>query len=225
MSIFGKGVAINSRFLLHHVRLALTLALGDHLPGWIFIEFLFSQHPIRRFREVSRHRANGDGMTFSLPDAFVEYGDMLDPPVSMTSLANDNIGSFDECPFEILVGLLPQSAIADLSATGFDCWNSSRIASEMSRRRKAIHGSHLALDHDRQDVGHAGKRFEKLDVGGDFNPLLDALFEFFDLALNMIQCNQMLLHAALRFWRKGSAGFRELRPPFGCKDIAVGVQG
>jgi hypothetical protein len=40
--------------------------------------------------------------------------------------------------------------------------------------------------------------------------LLDALFEFFDLALNMIQCNQVLLHASLRFWRKGCAGFREL---------------
>ena len=42
-------------------------------------------------------------MTFSLPDAFIENGDVLDPPVSMTALANNNIGSFDECPFEILV--------------------------------------------------------------------------------------------------------------------------
>jgi len=164
-------------------------------------------------------------MTFSLPDAFVEYGDVLGPPSGMAALTNDDVGGLDESPFEVLVGLLSEPSVAGLAAAGFDCWNSSSIASEMSRRRKAIHGAHLAFDHDRQDVGHAGKRFEKLDVGGDFNPLLDALFEFFDLALNMIQCNQVLLHTALRFWRKGSAGFREFRPPFRGKDIAVGVQG
>jgi len=164
-------------------------------------------------------------MTFSLPDAFVEYGDVLRPPSGMAALTNDDVGGLDESPFQVLVGLLPQSSVAGLAAAGIDCWNSSGIASEMSRRVKAIHGAHLAFDHDRQDVGYAGKRFEKLDVGGDFNPLLDALFKLNDLALNMIQCNQMLLHTALRFLRKGSAGFGELRPPFRGKDIAVCVQG
>jgi hypothetical protein len=95
----------------------------------------------------------------------------------------------DERPFEVLVGLLSEPSVAGLAAAGFDCWNRSGVTSEMSRRRKAIHGAQLAFDHDRQVASHAGKRFEELDVGGDFNPLLDALFEFFDLALNMIQCN------------------------------------
>ncbi len=150
---------------------------------------------------------------------------MLSSPIGVTTLTNNNVCSFDEGPLEVLVGLLSEPSIADLASAGFDGWNSSSIASEMSRRRKAIHAAHLTFDHDRQDVGHAGKGFEQLDVGGDFNPLLDALFEIFDLALNMIQYTQVLLHAALRFWRKGSAGFRELRPPFRGKDIAISVQG
>jgi hypothetical protein len=45
-------------------------------------------------------------MTFSLPDAFVEYGDVLDSPIGMAALTNDNIGGLDEGPFEVLVGLL-----------------------------------------------------------------------------------------------------------------------
>jgi hypothetical protein len=55
-----------SRFLSHHVSFALTLASGDHLPGWIFMGFLLSQQPESCFGKVPRHRANSDGMTFSL---------------------------------------------------------------------------------------------------------------------------------------------------------------
>jgi len=53
--------------------------------------------------------------------------------------------------------------------------------------------------------------------------LLDALLELFDLALDMVQGNQVLLHAALRLMREGVACFVEFWPPFGSEDIAVGV--
>ncbi len=104
-------------------------------------------------------------MTFPLPDAFLEYGDMLSSPIGMAALTNDDIGGIDKGPFEVLVGLLSEPSVAGLAAAGFDGWNSSGIASEMSRRRKAIHAAHLTFDHDRQDVGHAGKGFEQLNVG------------------------------------------------------------
>jgi len=71
-------------------------------------------------------------MTFPLPDAFVEYGDMLSSPSGMAALTNDDIGGLDKGPFEVLVGLLSEPSVAGLAAAGFDRWDCAGIAGKLS---------------------------------------------------------------------------------------------
>jgi len=77
-------------------------------------------------------RADGDGMTFPAPDPFKENGHMLVSPIRVSSLADDNIGGFDEGPFEILVGLLSQPTMSDLPAATFYGGNCAGIAGKAS---------------------------------------------------------------------------------------------
>lgn len=47
--------------------------------------------------------ADGRGVALASPDALVDMADVLRLPDRVTSVADDDVGGFDEGPFEVLV--------------------------------------------------------------------------------------------------------------------------
>jgi hypothetical protein len=101
MSMFGKGVAINSRSHVHHVRPALTLASGDRFPGGIFIGFLPSEHPIGCLGQMPSDGSNSDRMPFPLSYAFKEDRDVLVPPVGIAAHHRVVVLLMSNHPFDV----------------------------------------------------------------------------------------------------------------------------
>ncbi len=154
--------------------------------------------------------ADGDGVSFSSADGLKDVADVLRLPGGVAAVANDDVGSFDEGPLQILVGRLPgrtpgrcaHVAEAGLAAGGVDGRDNAGVACELAWCGEAIDGADLAFDDNGKDVGHTGESFEQLDGRGQGDPFADTLLELSDLVLEGIQSLELLGDTTLRLWRE-----------------------
>src|SRR4029453_477792 len=78
------------------------------------IRFLFAEEPIRGFREMARHGADGLRMALALGDALVEATDVA-VRIAATH-QTDRVRGFDEGPLEVAVDVGAEPPVARLPA-------------------------------------------------------------------------------------------------------------
>ncbi len=66
------------------------------------------ENPISRLGEVTSGGADCDGVALAPAVALEEMDDVLPAPVGVMAVSDDHVGGFDESPFEVGVGLLPE---------------------------------------------------------------------------------------------------------------------
>ena len=65
------------------------------------------------------YRTDSHGMTLALFHSLIQVGHVPVLPVRLEAKLSRSVGSFDESPFEIVVGLFGRMAIADFATTAF----------------------------------------------------------------------------------------------------------
>jgi hypothetical protein len=72
-SMFSKGVAISQRVSKGHSHIARLPLLGQDLFLYrLLVDFVFSQHPISGFGQMTRHRTDSHGMIFAMAGSFIQ---------------------------------------------------------------------------------------------------------------------------------------------------------
>ena len=99
-------------------------------------------------REMAGDGADGHGMALALADAVVDLADVLRLPGGVVPVADDDVGSFDESPLEILIAGLPQVPEAGLTTAGMDGGDDAGIAGELTCGMEAIDEANLPVDDD-----------------------------------------------------------------------------
>jgi len=81
-------------------------------PVWrLPVGLALFKNPESRLRQITSGSADGDGMPFAPTSARVEVDDVFAAPVGVVSMADDDVGGFNEGPLQVGVALLDDSGL------------------------------------------------------------------------------------------------------------------
>lgn len=186
---------------------------------WFPVGLILSENPIGGFRQIAGDGADGDGVAFAAPDALVEVSDVLHPPVGMMALANNDIGGFDEGPFQVVVALLDQSTIVGAACAGLDLGHESGVAGEVLGGREAVDRADFAINDNGEHFGRARHSLNELHRGGDLDLCEDTCFELIDVVLDSIQEFNLLPCAKGGLGRQLFEEIQQIRSPLSGEDV------
>ena len=75
------------------------------------------ENPVGGFRQVASGGTHCNGVALSAACPFEEVHDVLLAPVGVMALTDDDVGGFDESPFQVGVALFDHSSIVRLAGT------------------------------------------------------------------------------------------------------------
>ena len=164
--------------------------------GWFLVRLLLGENPIGGFGQITSGGTDGDGVALAALDAFIEMGDILHPPVGVMAMADDDVGGFDEGPFQVGVALFDQATVVSAASAGADLGDEAGVAGEVLSSSEAVDGTDLSIDDDGQHPGRAGHGLDELDGGGDLDLGQNASFQLIDMVLDGVEQFELLLGTA-----------------------------
>ena len=195
-------------------------------PVWrLPVGLTLCKNPESRLCQITSGSADGDGMPLAPADPLVEVDDVFAAPVGVVSMADDDVGRFNEGPLQVRIALLDHAAIVGSAGAGAEPGHQATVAGEVFGGLEAVDGAHLTIDEDGQDFGRSWDGLDELNGGGGLDPFNDSILQSPDMFAQGIEDLQLLKSAAPGLFGEPLQSDLQLGPPLWGKDVAGGVQG
>lgn len=180
--------------------------------------------PIGGFRQVASGGADGNAVPLPPLRPFIEMDDIVASPVRVVALADDDVGRFDEGPFQASVALLDHPAVVGSASAGAEPGDQTTVAGEVLGAGKAVDGANFAVNDDGQYLGRSWNGLHELHGWCGLDALHDPILQLLDMVVEGIKDLQLLLDTAARLNRQLLQSVLKLGSPFGCEDVAGSVE-